>query len=94
MARKANLTFEEIEKAEIAADKRRGDRVNGFSLMRDRDFGTHTLSNGVVMNWHVPKPTEGDYIYRYIPEDSFELVIDGKKTLFNTEEFQRWLRWA
>lgn len=94
MARKANLTFEEIEKAELAADQRRENRAGGFSLMKDRDYGTRTLSNGVTMNWHVPKPTEGDYVWRYIPADSFELVVDGKKILFNTEEFQRWLRWA
>lgn len=88
------LTAAEILKAEEAAEQRRQNRANGFSLMKDRDMGSHRLSNGVLMNWHVPKPKEGDYIWRHIPEDGFELEIDGKRILFNTEEFRRWLRWA
>lgn len=94
MARRGQQTGEEILRAEQAADARKRGRANGYSLMKERDFGVAELSSGAVMSWHVPKPTEGDYVWRYIPEDSFELRIKGKKYLFNTEEFRRALRWA
>lgn len=105
--KKTNLTFEEIQTAEKAADDRRKSRKTGFEKMIERDESMHRLSNGVVMLWHVNR----DLMYPYIsgtdsegqeykvyqptvPEDSFGLSIDGKVYLFNLEEFRRSLRWA
>lgn len=92
--KRTQLTGEEILKAEQAADARRKHRAGGFRLMKDRDAGSHRLSNGVLMNWHTPKPEGENWIWRYIPEDSFELEVDGKRILFDTEEFKKWLRWT
>lgn len=94
MTRRTQLTGGEILEAEKAAEARKQQRGSGFRLMKDRDAGSHRLSNGVMMNWHTPKPEGDNWIWRYVPEDSFELEINGKRVLFNTDEFKRWIRWA
>lgn len=96
--RRGKLTTDEIFTAEKAADDRRISRNNGYSLMKDRDMGAVTLSNGISMLWHVPKPDfpeEGIHVYpKNIPEDSFILKVGSEEIMFDTEEFRRWLRWA
>lgn len=91
---KKPMTSDEILAIEKAADDRRQNRRNGFELMDIRDQGWHRLSNGVTISWHTPKPTGDNYIWRYIPEGTFELQVNGEKILFDAEEFRRWLRWA
>jgi hypothetical protein len=106
--RKSKLTFDEILKAEQASDARHQSRKQGFAKMHERDQAMQTLSNGVTMLWYVDrelnkqegtisidgKDTEITVYPPQIPEDSFALVIEGRKHIFNTEEFRKWLRWA
>lgn len=92
----SKLSFDEILEAEKVADARRGTRNSGFRLMRDRDLGHQRLSNGVLLEWHVPPPTDFDalpdlYLYpKDIPVG--HVAIDGK--LYDTEELLKYLRWA
>lgn len=96
--------FDDIMKAEQAADARRQNRAGGFSLMKDRDSGSHRLSNGVMMYWHIPRPEEiPTQSYDGVeigvwpgspPPGHFALEIDGKKVVFDAEDFRHWLRWA
>lgn len=93
--RKSTLTQEEVLAAEKAADNRRRSRKQGFDKMYERDQHWKRLSNGVVMLWYVhPDQRPLGIAYENIPEDSFALVIDGKKYVFNLEEFRKWLRWG
>jgi hypothetical protein len=92
----SKLFFSEIQEAERVSEARKGHRNAGFRLMRDRDLGHQVLSNGVLMEWHVPPPTDFDalpdlYLYpKDIPVG--HVAIDGK--LYETEELLKWLRWA
>lgn len=100
--------MDEILAAEKASDDRKRSRMQGFNKMHERDQAVQVLSNGVTMLWHVPKhlneakdtiDIDGKEveITTYppsIPEDSFALVMGGKKYLFDLEEFKTWLRWA
>lgn len=92
--RKTKLSEEEVLAAEKAADDRKRNRANGFSLMNDRDRGFRTFDNGITMLW----PTERELIpgeaRTYVPSESFVLVVDGRNYLFDTEDFRKTLRWA
>lgn len=107
--RHANLTADDIQAAEKAADDRRRSRDQGFAKMHERDQAVQLLSNGATMIWHVDKEAnkrtawlereEGKDVEittypPHIPSDSFGLKLDGKLYIFNLEEFRRWLRWA
>jgi hypothetical protein len=97
MARKSDLTFEEIQAAEKASDERRQSRAQGFTKMYERDAVMSRLSNGVLMLWHVDPSlvkTSAGGVHPYIPDDKFMLVIDGKEHYFDTEDFRKSLRWA
>lgn len=92
--RKSKISAEEAHAAEKAAAERKETRNTGFSMMHTRDKGYHVLSNGVSIIW--PTRREGaDYeaIVR-VDEGKFVLEIDGKKTVFDTDEFRQYLRWA
>lgn len=107
--RQSRLTFEEIQAAEQASEKRRQSRNQGFRKMHDRDRAHQKLSNGITMLWHVDRELNKDesHIVREdgtvvditvypqdVPEECFGLVIDGKRYLFDLDEFRKWLRWA
>lgn len=93
--RKTKLSMDEILAAEQAADNRKRSRKQGFDKMHERDQHWKRLSNDTVMLWYVhPDQRELGLGYEYIPEDSFALIIDGKKHVYNTEEFRTWLRWS
>lgn len=107
--RNTKLTADEIHAAEEASENRRLSRGQGFKKMHERDKAVQLLSNGAVMLWHVPRELgkqqsnftgeNGEIVEVVvyppeIPEDSFGLIIDGKKYLFNLDEFRKWLRWA
>lgn len=107
--RNTNLTADEIFAAEKAADDRRRSRNQGFAKMHERDQAVQLLSNGATMLWHVNQEDnkntssftreDGTVVEMVvyppeIPEDSFGLLLDGKKYIFNLEEFRKWLRWA
>lgn len=83
----------EQEQAEIAAAERKDQRKSGFELMHVRDRGWGTMSNGVTMLWHVDEEKR-PMVYDYVPDNHFALVVEGKKYLFDGEEFRRWLRWV
>lgn len=93
------LTTDEILEAEKAKEARKNFRKGGLNGMKLRDQGSAKLSNGAMIMWPVQKPEFSDiggpYVYpRAIQEGTFVLKIDGKEHVFDTEEFQRWLRWA
>lgn len=105
----SKLTFEEIQAAEEASENRRRSRSQGFKKMHERDKAVQLLSNGAVMLWYVPKELnkesswytneEGKQVEivvypEKIPEDSFGLLLDGKKYIFDLAEFRKYLRWA
>lgn len=95
-------TRDDILAAEKAVDDRITHRNRGYRLAKDeRDVGWRRLDNGVVVLWHVNKPEIVDLdkgeVYLYpedIPEGSFVLKVDGKRVMFDAEEFRRALRWA
>jgi len=98
--RRANLSAEEILKAEKAVDDRRNSRKRGYSKMHERDAGFAHLSNGVDMLWPVPEIWSEEVggistlNVSKVPEGYFVLKLGEKTWLFNTEEFRRHLRWA
>ncbi len=109
MPRHTKLTQEEILEAEKASDNRHHSRNQGYAKMHERDKAVQLLSNGATMVWHVPKElnksesrflrddgtVENITVYPpEIPEDCFGLIIDGKRYLFDLDEFRKWLRWA
>lgn len=93
--RKSKLTAEEIEAAEMAADERKQNRKNGFSLADIRDRGWTRLSNGVIMEWWVEKEKRQEYIaYPNIPQGKFMLTIDGRSVVYDADDFRKFLRWV
>lgn len=93
--RKTKLTMDEILTAEKAADNRKRSRKQGFDKMHERDQHWKRLSNDTIMLWYVhPDQRNPGLAYEFIPEDGFALIIGGKKYVYDTEEFRRWLRWA
>lgn len=107
--RQHTQTFDEIQEAEEAAENRRRSRNQGFKKMHERDKGVQLLSNNAVMIWHVPKELNKEEFYFLddtgqtveivvyppdVPSDSFGLILDGKRYIFNLDEFRRHLRWA
>lgn len=93
--RKSKLTTDEILAAEKAKDARKQSRSQGFKMMDVRDQGTAVMSNGVRIEWHVPKDRREEYVgYSAVDDGHFVLTIDGKKRVFDGEEFRRWLRWV
>lgn len=88
---KSKMTTDEILAAEKAVDDRKQSRAQGFQMMDVRDQGTAVLSNGVRIEWHVPKDRREDYVgYSGVPNGMF--LLDGK--VYDGEEFRRWLRWV
>lgn len=87
----------EQEKLEIEAAERTDRRKGGFELgkVRDRGWGTlHDITGReVVMLWHPVERLPG-LAYDKVPDNHFGLVIDGKKVIFEAEEFRRLLRWV
>lgn len=96
--RKSSLTQDEILEAEKAKENRKQKRAGGLGLAKARDAGSHELSNGVTIKWHVPRPVfpdDGIYVYpAEVPDGKFVLTLDGKNELFDGEEFRKWLRWV
>lgn len=104
--RHGNTSAEDIMKAEMAKDQRRQNRAKGYAKMHERDKGSATFNNGVIMLWPVPMTeTKGKFkvgketveICTYpeeVPEGKFVLRVDGESYLFDAEEFRRCLRWV
>jgi hypothetical protein len=104
--RRSKLTDADVLKAEQAKDDRKHSRLKGFAKMRERDAGRVRLSNGVFMLWPVPDDgATGEIeldrctveVTTYppsVPEGKFILELDGRKWLFDAEEFRRHLRWV
>lgn len=86
----------EIEAIEMAADDRRRNRNDGFSMAAIRDRGWVHLENGFMMRWNAPtiELEEGEFQDNPIPKGYFLLNFQGKNQLFDAEEFRKWLRWA
>lgn len=81
---KTKLTSDEILEAEKAKDERVKSRNRGYSKMKERDQGwqrLHCTNARAVLLWGVQ-------------EDRFALDIEGKKYIFDTEDFRKALRWA
>lgn len=77
--------------AEKVSDLRKGRRTKAFKTMQVRDLGSKRLSNGVLLEWHTPKPEDdGPWLWKSIPPNM--IMLDGK--LYDTEELRKWLRWA
>ncbi len=89
-------SFDEIMEAEKTAELRTGRRNSAFRTMKDRDLGSYRLSNGALVEWHVPPPENLDGLpdFFLFPKDIpvGSVAIDGK--LYNLEELRKWLRWA
>lgn len=95
MGRKSKLTVVEIEEAEQTEDNRRQGRKLGFSLMDLRDQGYGRMSNGVVIEWPIPKERRKDGVpYRDIPKGKFILHVGREQVLCDADEFMKFLRWA
>lgn len=94
--RKSKLTAEEIQAAEKAADDRRISRGHGFSMMEVRDRGWARLNNGAVIIWPVDKEKRLPGVpYLSVPRGHFVLDLGGAgRHLFETDDFQKFLRWA
>lgn len=93
--RKSNLTADDIWAAEKAADDRKRTRKTGLDMIPIRDQGATRLSNGVLFGWSVPMDKrEPGVAYPHVPEGHFVLEIDGKRHLFNADEFAKWTRWV
>lgn len=93
--RRSKLKAEEIEQLDRAEDDRRRSRKNGYSLMEDRDRGGMRLSNGAIIEWHVPKERRTDGVcYSGIESGNFILNIEGQKAVFSADEFRKWVRWV
>jgi len=96
--RQTNLSAAEI--ADMDDSKRREDRNRGLKAIPIRDRGYQKLSNGVGFYWHHPK-RESEEVNGIttiatpkVPDNHFGVEIDGKMTVFDAEEFRKWLRWA
>ena len=92
--RKEKLTSDEILEAEKAKDDRLESRSRGYKKMSERDRGWARLSNGVSILWATAREAEPGEALRRIPEGMFVLDVKGKETLFDGEEFRKWLRWV
>lgn len=90
---KPKLTGSDILEAEKAAAERQENRKSGYSMVHIRDQGGHRLENGTVIYWPVPN-AENSFQSRPMRKGTFILDIDGKKTVFDVEEFRKWIRWA
>lgn len=91
--RKSTLSAAEI--AEMDEMKTKEFRQGGLDLMPIRDAGGARLRNGTVVEWAVaPNRRKEGALYPNIPDGCFILTIDGKKALFNGEEFRKFLRWV
>lgn len=82
------------EKREIEESERTDRRKGGFELMKVRDRGYFTMSNGVGILWHTDRELDEGEARRYIKDGSFVLNIEGKEAVFDKEEFMRYLRWV
>jgi hypothetical protein len=98
MARQTNLSA--AEQADMDEMQQREHRSSGYSLMSVRDRGHATLSNGVTVCWHHPKyetqPVNGvsNIMNPKVANGDFGIMVDGKMITFNSEELQKFLRWA
>lgn len=98
--RTGKLTGDEILATEMAADKRRQGRGNGFIKMKERDQGFVHLSNGVLMLWPTVESwsegTTSDGTTITLRTDpnirEGEVILDGKR--YDAEELRKYLRWA
>ena len=84
----------EQEKSEIQAAERQGKRKGAFKIMQDRDRGWAELSNGAHILWHRERPKDEGVVWTPVPDGCFALDINGKRTLFDAEEFRKHLRWV
>lgn len=92
--RKEKLVVDEIQAAEKAKSDRESGRRDGFSMMKVRDLGWNWFSNGALIEWNTARPLGDGEARTCVPKGSFILTIDGKKTLFDAEEFRKSLRWV
>jgi hypothetical protein len=97
MKRKANVSAEEILKAEKAKEARQKHRAKGFEKMKERDQGFARLRDR-------NKGREIHFLWGYDPfmEDNnlFKLEIKGRNgdppmdLVLSAEEVRRYLRWV
>lgn len=86
------LTGDEILEAERTADKRRQDRNNGFSLMKERDRGFAKLrpyyssASEVIMHWGVDDSNLFKLEIRPYKGKTIEVILDA-------EEVRKQIRW-
>lgn len=88
------LTAADIQQAEQAQANRKQKRSQAFRVMHDRDRGWHRLSNGALIEWHTNTPLEEYVPKTRIEPGTFLLTIEGKRAVFDVEEFRKWLRWV
>lgn len=95
MARKGELTAEEVLAAEKAVDDRKQSRNRGFSMMKVRDRGAADLKDYAG---HSQVRIEWAYNRHVDAMGLFKLVIDRggnrNEIILDAEEFRKWLRWV
>lgn len=107
--RKSKISASEMEERELTEYNRLHKRGRALNLARVRDRGWVRLKNNVVMLWPVDKELgktvstitleDGEKLTvttypPYVPDGHFTLEIDGKRHMFDTDEFRKFLRWA
>lgn len=101
--RNTKITAEEIEATEVAAEARKQNRNQGFSMMSVRDQGYTKIRDlngrGVALLWPTAREALEGEAFRRIPEGAFVMEFRGESgkmenLVFDAEELKKWLRWA
>ncbi len=69
-------------------------RKSGLSLMEIRDRGWARLTNGTTILWPVDRELDENEARRFVPEGHFIIDTGKEDFLFETDEVQKWIRWA